>query len=1152
MKRITALFILFAFLFNTVMPTAAMAQALNLPEPGAMVALSAPFTPAHLKGMVIDPNNPFKFDFIIYRGDEPLTDDLKQPTYTKLIKYFLAALAVPDTDQWVNLSPYEENRIIPDGFGFTEMGRDLLSQDYILKQLAASLTAPDNDMGKQFWDRVYEAAHEKFGTTEVPTDIINKVWIIPDKAVVYEKGNTVYVVSNHLKVMMEKDYLAMQKRGAGNTEQAETSPASELTQGIMREVIIPAIEKEVNEGKNFVQLRQVYSGMLLATWYKRALKESILGKLYADQGKVKGIDQDPKNNQEIYNQYVEAFKKGVFNMIKEDVDRYTQEMIPRKYFSGGLTGTKNTVFERNDAQASRDFTQSSPNLEAVETDLVNPAMVTPREDLENRQKIQGLGKDIWEKESAGDALKPYFSSLPSGYFYRPVPKEKVVTELTSIMTNGNRDIYLSKQGMWTKVEKVIKAVGPNAILHIVTIGDQNYPVLVTDAAMKEVGRREEVGREVIPLGPSERGVPVMSERAEAIGREVVPLRPAVMNKEALVERMKGNTVSDGRDKKYNVSGGIGQLEGEWTEKVWLQLQDLTVREGGLFKPVVSFIFDPAGKDSQVSGMSITDFNGKVPKEALLALMEMLLGQLPVGTLITVPGITSSELSPVSFRELLGLDRPGATASLENGKRIGFDRGGLVDRGTFVILPDAAMISDRRGFLKEVALGVAGAAALSFGLRQWFTEQASKEAQALVSVREELKIKADLIRGAQEGKADDIAALYEAYQPRFYAVYGELKDRYGELADHPDQLRQQIQEKRVVLPDSLKKNLELKNTLRDFLRTVSTDQLLKRLNKDAFENGGNGLPYIERNQNPQTVRETTREYQRRMWEALQGLADLYNPDAMRNRELFNNWFAGRENNKVNIQVEIFDNPKPGGAVAVIHNSLYGSKEVMGGDWAQSAAPDAAMLNRDLVTLPLDRWLAVKGMTLDKYKRAMLEEWSYQYSVIPPGTGIHTKKGIQNVINALGGFGSRSLYDYEAWLKEKSNKGDGAAMIAGGLLQKAIDSGAGATSPGENAGIFEDALRDTVVGFQELLDSYRIDAAMADNAEAVAHTGGIDFNAASLDMQIKRDGNGVPLPVSQQNLDNIKIDGLVPVILNIRPAAGLPLFSELAAPSGGASV
>jgi hypothetical protein len=56
------------------------------------------------------------------------------------------------------------------------------------------------------------------------------------------------------------------------------------------------------------------------------------------------------------------------------------------------------------------------------------------------------------------------------------------------------------------------------------------------------------------------------------------------------------------------------------------------------------------------------------------------------------------------------------------------------------------------------------------------------------------------------------------------------------------------------------------------------------------------------------------------------------------------------------------------------------------------------------------------------------------------------------------------------------------------------------------------------------------------------GGIDLNAAQMDMQIKRDGNGVPLPVAQQNIENIQIDGMVPQVLNIQPVTNLPILSE----------
>ncbi|MBF0620244.1 MAG: hypothetical protein HQL19_08780, partial [Candidatus Omnitrophica bacterium] len=69
------------------------------------------------------------------------------------------------------------------------------------------------------------------------------------------------------------------------------------------------------------------------------------------------------------------------------------------------------------------------------------------------------------------------------------------------------------------------------------------------------------------------------------------------------------------------------------------------------------------------------------------------------------------------------------------------------------------------------------------------------------------------------------------------------------------------------------------------------------------------------------------------------------------------------------------------------------------------------------------------------------------------------------------------------------------------------------------------------------------------DVMPQDGGIDFNAANLDMKIRRDGNGVILPVEQQNLDAIKIDGLVPEILSIQSARDLPLFNvNLVASSG----
>jgi len=50
-------------------------------------------------------------------------------------------------------------------------------------------------LGREFWQKVYKKALINFGTTNIPIDTFNKVWIVPDQAVVYEntKMNAVFV-----------------------------------------------------------------------------------------------------------------------------------------------------------------------------------------------------------------------------------------------------------------------------------------------------------------------------------------------------------------------------------------------------------------------------------------------------------------------------------------------------------------------------------------------------------------------------------------------------------------------------------------------------------------------------------------------------------------------------------------------------------------------------------------------------------------------------------------------------------------------------------------------------------------------------------------------------------------------------------------------
>src|SRR5208283_3152490 len=164
-------FVLMAFLANTLGPIPSVqAQEFKLPVPGVMVHLSPPFDPPILKGIKVHPDNPLRFDFILDKGDSKLSNDALKDESSKLIKYFLASLTIPEKDLWVNLSPYEKDRIIPQSFGLTEMGRDLLAEDYMLKQITASLIYPEEEIGKKFWKRIYEEAFKKYGTTDIPVN----------------------------------------------------------------------------------------------------------------------------------------------------------------------------------------------------------------------------------------------------------------------------------------------------------------------------------------------------------------------------------------------------------------------------------------------------------------------------------------------------------------------------------------------------------------------------------------------------------------------------------------------------------------------------------------------------------------------------------------------------------------------------------------------------------------------------------------------------------------------------------------------------------------------------------------------------------------------------------------------------------------------
>ena len=98
----TALVVVISFLLTGVMAPAqyvyGQSSAVILPEPGTRLALSPVFAPPLLKGIKVYRNDPFRFDFILDKGENSATDEQVKTDSNRLIKYFLASLTIPEKD----------------------------------------------------------------------------------------------------------------------------------------------------------------------------------------------------------------------------------------------------------------------------------------------------------------------------------------------------------------------------------------------------------------------------------------------------------------------------------------------------------------------------------------------------------------------------------------------------------------------------------------------------------------------------------------------------------------------------------------------------------------------------------------------------------------------------------------------------------------------------------------------------------------------------------------------------------------------------------------------------------------------------------------------------------------------------------------------
>jgi len=253
----------------------------------------------------------------------------------KSLEYFFMGLSMNDEAFWVNLNPDEPERVIDPSLRDTDLGRIMLLADFRLKSDVSRFINPQNSKeGKEFWQRLYAKAQSLGVADKIP--VVTRLWIVPGDIEVSEGANQVTVVRSRLRVNLEPAYRSQPDR----TEDKKERELDDFASGLMEELVLPYLNKEVNESYAYSDLREVYQALALADWYKQKFgssRDSLLRTVNLE------VLDDLELNcsyspDEVYGDYLKSLKQGEYSFEETDSQgsSFGSIITTRHYFSGGV------------------------------------------------------------------------------------------------------------------------------------------------------------------------------------------------------------------------------------------------------------------------------------------------------------------------------------------------------------------------------------------------------------------------------------------------------------------------------------------------------------------------------------------------------------------------------------------------------------------------------------------------------------------------------------------------------------------------------------------------------------------------------------------------------------------------------------------------
>lgn len=255
---------------------------------------------------------------------------------------FFIGLALPNQTFWVNLNKSEPNRIIDAELGKTDIGRIMLEADLRLKKDFCRLTNPKiSESGRTYWDLLYRNMKGLIPGKDIQITGLTRFWIVPDEILVAGNDHEVYIERAILKVCLESEYFST--RGIKYSTPQGTSNMEQYSTKLIKEHILPLLIKEVNEGQNYAELRQVFNSLVMAQYYKQkfALQVGMFSDLRSN-GRVQGFEsRNPWSAKSIWNDFVYSIDQGEYSFQEETIETKGNYTIKtsKYYFSGGVDFT---------------------------------------------------------------------------------------------------------------------------------------------------------------------------------------------------------------------------------------------------------------------------------------------------------------------------------------------------------------------------------------------------------------------------------------------------------------------------------------------------------------------------------------------------------------------------------------------------------------------------------------------------------------------------------------------------------------------------------------------------------------------------------------------------------------------------------------------